>query len=402
MSERLILPPGVNEIGNYDIAVSDRYLDTLRGLIYKQSKGVTQFYGGPLHLGPSAEEDRGEVWLSPVEVDDGEAYSYFQVLYLNMRPEEFEEEPTVPVTYLYVDEATHKLKGENHEHYQELTEYLYRPEKGVIIRPATTGMAYYPRVVTPEQSPELIDRHMEHLARALNLRDPSADLLLSQATDQGLQSPEIDGIRILHARMENFGDSNVYSYGFTLEDDPWKYYEIFSPKLLDDISHDNLLVRVDSGCDIGQIYDDKGCDCREQLHTALDAVQQEGDGIIIHVPSQDGRGYGAATKMETESLKRGIVGMTNPGDLTKYDTVTAAVKILGKEVYDIRSYNGASRILKALGIRSVVLQTDNRKKVAGLASAGITVTRKKTGTEGRRGAATHIQAKHNTDDYEAQ
>ena len=161
------------------------------------------------------------------------------------------------------------------------------------------------------------------------------------------------------------------------------------------------MVRVDSGCDIGQIYDDKGCDCREQLHTALDAVQQEGDGIIIHVPSQDGRGYGAATKMETESLKRGILGMTNPGDLTKYDTVMAAVKILGKEVYDIRSYNGASRILKALGIRSVVLQTDNRKKVAGLASAGITVTRKKTGTEGRRGAATHIQATHNTDDYEA-
>ena len=73
MSERIVLPPGVNEIRNYDIAVSDRYLDTLRGLIYKQSKGVTQFYGGPLHLGPSAEEDRGEVWLSPVEVDDGEA-----------------------------------------------------------------------------------------------------------------------------------------------------------------------------------------------------------------------------------------------------------------------------------------------------------------------------------------
>ena len=161
MSERLVLPPGVNEIGNYDIAVSDRYLDTLRGLIYKQSGGVTQFYGGPLHLGPSAEEDRGEVWLSPVEVDDGEAYSYFQVLYLNMRPEEFEEDPTVPVTYLYVDEATHKLKGENHEHYQELTEYLYRPEKGVIIRPATTGMAYYPRVVTPEQSPELIQQQKQ-------------------------------------------------------------------------------------------------------------------------------------------------------------------------------------------------------------------------------------------------
>ena len=64
----------------------------------------------------------------------------------------------------------------------------------------------------------------------------------------------------------------INSYGLVLDDDPWKYYELFSPKPVEEVSADELLVRVDSGCDIGQIFDDRGCDCRELLHTALAAI----------------------------------------------------------------------------------------------------------------------------------
>ena len=59
------------------------YTETLKRLIMRQENGVTHFYGGPLHLG-----DDQNVWVSPVEVDDGKHRSYFQVLYVNARPED--------------------------------------------------------------------------------------------------------------------------------------------------------------------------------------------------------------------------------------------------------------------------------------------------------------------------
>ena len=178
-----------------------------------------------------------------------------------------------------------------------------------------------------------------------------------------------------------------------LENDPWKYYEIFTPRSIEKMSGNDLLVRIDSGCDIGQIYDDRGCDCREQLHTALTDTQRLGNGAVIHIPSQDGRGFGAATKMETEGLKRGIKVATNQDNPHPVDTIEAAQMILGTE-FDNRTYEGAGMLLGMIGVGSIILQTDNRLKSEGLAVGGITVRRRPTNTKGVRGASRHIEAKH--------
>ncbi len=187
-------------------------------------------------------------------------------------------------------------------------------------------------------------------------------------------------------------------YGVTVEGDPWGYYELFTPTDLAHLQKTGLPVRVDSGCDIGQIFNDRGCECRDQLHHALRIIVDHGNGLIVHIPSQDGRGFGAATKMETEGLKNGIIVATNGQDPHEMDTDQAARELLGDH-YDIRTYDGAGRILEALGVKSVSLETDNREKVEGISGSGIEVVRRSTETTGNNGSARHVRAKHRTGRY---
>ena len=97
--------------------------------------------------------------------------------------------------------------------------------------------------------------------------------------------------------------------------------------------------------------------------------------------------------METEGLKRGIKVATNHNNLQAVDTITAAQLILGAE-FDIRTYEGAGKLLGMIGVESIILQTDNRLKTEGLAAGGINVTRRPTNTTGARGALHHVEAKH--------
>lgn len=235
---------------------------------------------------------------------------------------------------------------------------------------------------------------MDRLISVAGLREPEIRISISKPSDRE-DEPEITTTLLdtVHARKYPFAGGEIYSYGLALDGDPWQYYEIFTPRKIESMPRKDLHLRVDSGCDIGQIYDDRGCDCREQLHTALQEMQQAGSGAVIHIPSQDGRGFGAATKMETEGLKRGIEVATNAGRLVAVDTITAARMLLGEQ-FDIRTYDGAGQILGMLGVESVLLQTDNRLKTEGLTAGGITVARKPTGTNGANGSAHHVHAKH--------
>lgn len=101
--------------------------------------------------------------------------------------------------------------------------------------------------------------------------------------------------------------------------------------------------------------------------------------------------------METEGIKRGIQVATNFGETKPVDTVEAAIRLLGKD-FDIRTYDGAGKLLASLGINSVILQTDNRLKLEGLTSAGIKVRRRATQTTGNNGSQHHIAAKHRHSD----
>ncbi|MCA9329697.1 hypothetical protein KDA11_03565 [Candidatus Saccharibacteria bacterium] len=386
--------PGLHnsEVSSFEGApgISEQYRNSLEELVFNQVDGVTQFLGGPLDL-----DDNKRVWLSPVEVDDGESYSYFQLIYVNTDPVELQNDPSAaPVSLLEVDEAGYKLTPPDHPGYIQLMNQFSGKMKQILMRHCNTGMAYYPRAITPNLSKDTIDNHFNRLITALGIQEPEVSLTLSKPADAETIDVRDNILVATHARKYNFRGSNVHSYGLMLEDDPWKYYEVFTPHEIEDMPKEDILLRVDSGCDIGQIFDDRGCDCREQLHTALTQIQEIGTGAVIHIPAQDGRGFGAATKMETEGLKRGIEVATNKGETTPYDTISAAQVLLGRE-FDIRTYEGAGRILGMLGVRSIFLQTDNRLKAEGLAQGGISVTRKPTNTTGARGAQDHIEAKHN-------
>jgi GTP cyclohydrolase II len=54
------------------------------------------------------------------------------------------------------------------------------------------------------------------------------------------------------------------------------------------------LVRIQSACYTGEIFESLDCDCHWQLETSLAAIQKEG-GIFIYM-LKDGRGAGLLTK----------------------------------------------------------------------------------------------------------
>jgi GTP cyclohydrolase II len=120
------------------------------------------------------------------------------------------------------------------------------------------------------------------------------------------------------------------------------------------------LVRIHSSCMTGDIFGSKRCDCGDQLHQALELIDQLG-GILIYL-SQEGRGIGLAEKIRAYDLQE-----------QGYDTVEANVK-LGYPV-DERYYTDAIAVLEFFGIKCLKLLTNNPEKITALQGAGFSVER---------------------------
>lgn len=124
-------------------------------------------------------------------------------------------------------------------------------------------------------------------------------------------------------------------------------------------SDEPALVRVHSSCATGDIFSSKRCDCGEQLHRAMQAIEKEGRGAIVYL-MQEGRGIGLMEKMKAYKLQE--EGM---------DTVDANI-CLGHKA-DERDYGVGAQILRAIGVSRMRLMSNNPTKRIGLQGYGLEI-----------------------------
>ncbi|PKL37436.1 MAG: GTP cyclohydrolase II [Spirochaetae bacterium HGW-Spirochaetae-1] len=123
---------------------------------------------------------------------------------------------------------------------------------------------------------------------------------------------------------------------------------------------DNILTRIHSACLTGDALGSLRCDCGPQLHSALDAIEKEGQGIVLYHMAE-GRGIGLVNKLRAYALQD-----------TGVDTFDANT-LLGFQP-DERDYRIPAEMLKKIGVRSVRLLTNNPEKVMELEKYNIMVS----------------------------
>ena len=122
----------------------------------------------------------------------------------------------------------------------------------------------------------------------------------------------------------------------------------------------DVLVRVHSECLTGDVMGSLRCDCGQQLRAAMENIATAKRGVVIYLRGHEGRGIGLGHKLRAYELQQ-----------QGLDTVDANVA-LGLPV-DSREYGVGAQMLADLGVRRVILMTNNPHKYGGLSGHNVDV-----------------------------
>ena len=198
---------------------------------------------------------------------------------------------------------------------------------------------------TMARMPQLKQVAQEHGLKIISIRDLIAYRLQQESiVERGVEAElptEYGSFRIIPFRQKSNGLEHV-----ALIKGTWK-------------ADEPVLVRMHSSCMTGDIFGSKRCDCGEQLHRAMQMIDQDGKGIVVYL-NQEGRGIGLMNKIAAYKLQE-------QGD----DTVDANIH-LGFQP-DEREYGVGAQILRELGVGKIRLITNNPVKRVGLESYGLEI-----------------------------
>lgn len=125
---------------------------------------------------------------------------------------------------------------------------------------------------------------------------------------------------------------------------------------------EQLPLRIHSQCQTGDIFGSLRCDCREQLEHALNTFSKLENAALLYL-KQEGRGIGLANKIRAYHLQeQGL------------DTIEANEALGFPD--EMRDYEIAASMIKLVNIQSIVLFTNNPKKIQGLENYGINIVRR--------------------------
>ena len=122
---------------------------------------------------------------------------------------------------------------------------------------------------------------------------------------------------------------------------------------------EEILCRVHSSCIFAHNFNSIECDCREQMEISQQLIEKEGKGIIIWL-DQEGKANGHFALLKSKEHKK--LGLTQDD----------AYEAVGFKK-DARDFTKAAEILNELGVKSIIMLTNNPKKMNTLTQHGVNV-----------------------------
>lgn len=383
-----------NDSFSYELSLGSTYPSIVEKLIFFKQDKFKVFYGGPVdRIG------NGVRWVMPIVFEDYEnkTRAVYEVSFINCDLSNANGAEVIYVDVLDVNIKLRNVLSKDYAVFSSLLNGDYKDGKYIIIRSCDVANVYYPDVFIHTEHGKKIEKDKLKITQFLHenfdAQDSCNDCYIHNDIEL-IDEENEDEIVYKPIKVAIEYDEKLYDFFVMkriIKNDAWKMYYLISR--VENIEKIKCpLVRIDSGCVSGQIYDDQACDCIDQLHDALKQLAQDetNNGLIIHIPSHDGRGFGTAPKAETEIYKRGGKGRVN--STFSLDTVAAAKLLYGSGKYDLRTYDGVAEILRSFGIKKVILLTDNVEKVSVMQKHGIEVIRQKTNTN-KSSCLFHLNAK---------